>query len=621
MVGKIDPITFEVIKNALDSLADEMALVVMRSAHSAICRDSLDYSTAVCDGQGRMVSQGLMTALHLGSFPFAMRILIEQYREEMGPGDIFATNDPYGGGGMHLPDIYVTKPIFFEGRIEGYATTLVHHTDIGGITPGGTAVHATEIYQEGLRIPLLKLYDRGEPNETLFKFIEKNVRVPKKVLGDLRAQVAACHTAENQFRELLEKYGAPAMRLYMNEMHDYAERVMRDEIRSLPDGACAFTDFIDGFGEDPEPIPFRVKVTVKGDGITVDWTGSSPQVKGAINAPGPWIYSATYVALRSMVRADIPNSEGYMRPIKVIAPVGSIVNPNLPAAANARGITGFRAIDAILGALAKVVPERVPAAGEGGATNPSIGGLWRGEPFVFTEGVSGAWGGRPDRDGIDGLANLAANQSNQPIEMIESDNPIEVVHYGLVKDSGGPGKYRGGMASSREWRLVADEAVFTIRSDRRAHLPYGVAGGKSGTPSWNILNPGPNQKILPVLPRESTQLRQGDSVRHILPGAGGYGDPLERDPRLVLEDVRDEKFSIAYVKREYGVVIDPETLTLDEGATRRLRRRKARGRERDPDPESHVRHFERSLGLGRRPRRGTKPSRGRKHPARPPGAR
>ena len=597
MTRNIDPVTFEVVKNALDSIADEMALVIMRSAHSAICRDSLDYSTAVCDGRGRMVAQGLMTALHLGSFPFAMRTLIEQYGEHMRPGDIFAVNDPYGGGGMHLPDIYITKPIFHEGKVEGYATTLVHHTDVGGITPGATAVHATEIYQEGLRIPLLKLYDGGRPSEMLFKIIEKNVRVPKKVLGDLRAQVAACHAGEKAFLELLGRHGAPTLGEYMDEMHDYAERVMRDEIRSLPDGSYDFTDYIDGFGKDPEPVVFQVKMTIDGDDITADWTATSPQVKGAINAPGPFIYSATYVALRCMVRAAIPNAEGYMRPIKVIAPPGSVVNPHLPAAANARGITGFRAIDTVLGALAKAVPERIPAAGEGGATNPSIGGQHNGEPFVFTETVLGTWGGRPDRDGVDGLANLAANQSNQPIEFIESDNPIEVLRYGLVKDSGGPGKYRGGMAITREWRLLADEAVFTIRSDRRAHLPYGIAGGKSGTPSFNILNPGPQQEVLPVLPWESTELRKGETVLHIQPGAGGYGDPVERDPRLVLEDVLDEKLSIDYVKREYGVVIDPETMTVDDRATRRLRGRMAAAGARQRNPESHARHFVRSLGL------------------------
>jgi N-methylhydantoinase B len=606
MATEIDPVTFEVIKNAMDSIADEMALVIMRSAHSAVCRDSLDYSTAIMDGQGRMAAQGLLTPLHMGSFPYAMQVLLEHYEGQMEPGDLFISNDPYGGGGMHLPDIYVIKPIFFEGRIEGYATTLVHHTDIGGITPGGTAVHATEIYQEGLRIPLLKLFDKGEPNDAIFKFIEKNVRVPKKVMGDLRGQIAACATAEKHFLELIQKYGSPTLGRYLNEMQDYAERVMRDELKALPNGTYENTEFIDGFGEEPEPIVFHVKLTIEEDEVTADWTGTSPQVKAAINAPGPWARSATYVALRCLVRADIPNSEGYMRPIKVITEPGSILNPHLPGAANARGITGFRIIDTVHGALAKAVPERIPAAPGGGLSNCSIGGLWQGEPFVFTEGIGDTWGGSPDRDGIDGISPLAANQTNQPIEMVESENPIEVLCYGFLQDSGGPGKYRGGLAYVREWRLLADEAIFTIRSDRRYHLPYGLAGGKSGTPSWNILNPGPNQKVLPVLPRESTELKKGDSVRHNIGGAGGYGDPLERDPQLVLEDVRDEKLSIDYVRREYGVVIDPYALTVDENATRRLRREMATDSSARPHAESHVEHFVRSLGLDPRLRRRVK---------------
>ena len=385
MAKKFDEITFEVIKNALESIAEEMALVIMRTAHSAICRDSLDYSTAVCDCQGRIVAQGLMTALHLGSFPFAMKALIKNFNNDINPGDIFAVNDPYGGGGMHLPDIYVIKPIFYEKSLVGYATTLVHHTDIGGITPGGTAVHATEIFQEGLRIPMLKMQDAGKQNETLIKIIEKNVRVPKKVLGDLQAQIAACNTAEKGFIELLERYGVKELNFYIEEIHNYAELVMKEEISSLPDGNYSFNDFIDGYGEDPSPINFKVNVEICGEKVIVDWSGTSPQVNCAINAPGPFIYSATYLAFRCLLRTEIPNSEGYMRPIKVIAPPGSIVNPHFPAAANARGITGFRALDTLFGALSKAIPERIPAAGEGGATNPAIGGKHGDALFVFTE--------------------------------------------------------------------------------------------------------------------------------------------------------------------------------------------------------------------------------------------
>ncbi len=578
MTRDIDPVTFEVIKNGLESIADEMALVLMRSSYSPVVRDTMDYSTALCDGRGVMVAQGLTTALHLGSFPDAMRALVKEYGGRMRPGDIYIMNDPYGWGGMHLPDIYITKPVFFEDAVEGYAVTLVHHTDVGGIAPGSNSPFSTEIYQEGLRIPLLKLYDQGQPNESIFKIIEKNVRVPGEVLGDMRAQLAACRHAEKAFLQMIHKYGAPTVGFYLDQLTIHSERLMRAEIKAIPDGAYEFTDYIDGLGEDGEPIVFHVQVRVEGEDITVDWTGSSPQVKGGINAPLPFTHSATYLAIRCITSQDIPNNEGYMRPIRVIAPEGTILNPVLPAACATRGITGFRMLDTLLGALAKAVPDKVPAAGEGGNTFPSIGGYHNGAPFVFTESIAGNWGGRPDRDGVEGVPNPGANQSNQPIEIIEAQLPIEISRYGLVADSGGAGRYRGGLAVLREYRLLADEAVLSMRSDRRKYTPYGLQGGKPGTSSMNILNPGPQQRILPTLPMEGVILRRGDILYHVLPGGGGYGDPLERDVSAVLADVLDEKLSLEYVKREYGVLIDAKTMSPDLAATSRLREKMALAR-------------------------------------------
>ncbi|MBI3977620.1 MAG: hydantoinase B/oxoprolinase family protein, partial [Chloroflexi bacterium] len=373
-MGTIDPITFEVIRSAMDSIADQMAIALTRSAYSGIVRDTLDFSTAFCNRDGRMVAQGLTTPLHLGSYPDAMRQVVARYGDRMRPGDIFTLNDPYGSGGIHLPDIYAIKPVFVGGVVEGFAATLAHHTDVGGIAPGSNSIHSTEVYQEGLRIPLMKLYDGGRPNESLFKIVEANVRVPVKVLGDVRAQVAACNIGEQAFLDLIRRYGVEAMRVYLNEMLDHAERVARAEIAALPDGVYEFTDYIDGLGEHPEPIVFHVAVTIDGESLTVDFSGTSPQVKAGINAPMPFAKSATYVAVRNVIRQNLPNSEGYMRPITVIAPLGTIVNPVLPGACGARGITGFRMVDTVFGALAKAVPDRVPAACEGGASLPSIGG-------------------------------------------------------------------------------------------------------------------------------------------------------------------------------------------------------------------------------------------------------
>jgi N-methylhydantoinase B len=575
--ASVDAITLEVIKNALESIADEMAIALMRSAYSAVVRDSLDFSTAFCDRDGRMVAQGLTTPLHLGSFPDAMRFMIQEYGGQLRDGDVYILNDPYTAAGTHLPDIYVIKPVFWLGDIEGFATTLVHHVDMGGIAPGSNSVFSTEIFQDGLRIPLLKLYDGGRPNDTLLKILETNVRLPVQVLGDLRAQLAACHHAERSFLRLLQRYGAATMRRYLEELHDYAERLMRAGIRALPDGVYAFTDYIDGLGENPEPLRFQVHVEIRGDDIYIDWAGSAPQVKAGINAPMSFTRSAAYLVIRCLMGAGIPNAEGYMRPIHVTAPPGTIMNPVLPGPCSTRGITGFRMVDTLFGALAQAVPDRVPAAGEGGATFPSIGGYYEDRPFIHTESILGTWGGRPGQDGTEGISHPAANQSNQPVEIVEVELPLEFLQYGLVPDTGGAGRYRGGLSIVREYRVMAEGAVLSMRSDRRTHLPYGLQGGRPGTPSWNIINPGPQQRILPTLPMEGVALRKCDVLRHVLAGGGGYGDPLERDPQRVLGDVLDEKLTPGYAHREYGVVVRVDDATVDEAATIQLRAEMRRG--------------------------------------------
>lgn len=598
MTTGIDPIRFEVIKNALDAIADEMAVVIVRSAHSPIIREALDFSTAVMNHQGLMVSQARLTPGHMGSFPHAMRALIDEYGAEIKPGDVFITNDPYGGGGMHLPDIYIIKPVFFEGNIEGYVTTLCHHNDVGGISPGSNAVYATEIYQEGIRIPLVRLYDAGKPITTVFKFIEKNVRLPVEVVGDLNSQVSACWSAEKQLLAMLEKYGGEAMRLYTTEMLDLTERVMRDVINDIPDGIYENVDFIDGFGDNPEPIRFQVKLTVSGDELTADWEGTSPQVAAAINAPVPWTYSHTYIALRCLVDADIPSAEGYMRPIHVKAPVGSIVNPKLPGAANARGMTGGRMLEVLFGALEKAIPGTCLAAGGSEPGSFGFGGMHEGEPFVCRVACWGSWGGRAMHDGIDGLSWLSGNQSNQPIELIESRSPVEIQRYGLVPNTGGPGKNRGGLSLVVEWKLLAEEATFSSRSDRRFNLPYGLDGGKSGTPSWTILNYGTSaQKMLPVLQTEALKVKKDDSIVYIKEGSGGYGSPLARDPDMVLEDVLDEKFDIEYVAAEYGVIIDPTSLTINKDATSNRRKELKEKLGGAAHIDSHVNYSIRSIGL------------------------
>jgi N-methylhydantoinase B len=566
-----DPITLEVLKHALASIADEMALVIMRTAYSSIVRDSMDYSTALCDREGRAVAHGLTMALHLGSFPDAMACLLAQYRGNIKPEDLFVWNDPYGAGGMHLPDVYIVKPVFHDEALEGFACTLVHQIDMGGIAPGSTAVYAIEVFQEGLRIPIVKLYEEGRPNETFFKLMAANTRMPDKLAGDMRAQVAACNTAEKGFRALVARHGSETFRRLVDELHDHAERRMRAEIAVLPDGTWSFTDYIDGLGERPEPLALTVTVTIAGGDIVFDWTGSAPQVPGAINCPAPFVKSAANLVLKCIARAEVPNFEGYLRPIRQILPEGTIVNPRLPAACAARAIVGWRAIDVLLGAFAQIVPERVPAAGEGGVTFPVISGFHQGRRFVCSETMAGSWGAMHDRDGVFGIPNPGGNLTNQPVEMIEALYPVEVTRYGMVENSGGPGTFRGAPAFLREYRMLEAEAVLVMRSDRRRFLPYPLEGGAPGTPSWNFVTSAGIQRTLPAMPMEAVTLKRGDVFCHVSAGGGGRGDPLRRDADLVLADVVEERIGRDYAARVYGVAITGDPPRVDAAATVALR--------------------------------------------------
>jgi len=570
---RIDPVLLEVIKNGLDTIADEIALIIMRTAYSAIVRDAMDYSTAICDAQGRTVAQGLTTPLHLGSFFDAMQNLIRSHGKGLKPGDVFIFNDPYLAAGQHLPDIYVVKPIFIDARLEGWSTTVAHHNDVGGIVPGSNSVGATEIYQEGLRLPVLKLIEgKGAENQIILDIIAANVRVPDKVLGDLRAQLAACRAGEAGFVALFRRYGAPTMRRYFEALHDYAERLARTTFAEIPDGTYRFVTHIDGFGETPEPIRFEVAVTFRGDEVEIDLEGTSKQVKAGINAPLPFTKAACYAALRSILGTDVPNCQGFTRPITVRAPLGSIVNPIEPGACGARGITGFRVMDCMFGALAQAIPDRVPADSNGGASIPSFGIRHEGKPMVFVETIMGNWGAAPTHDGQDGVAHMGANQSNVPIEMIEAEYPLRVERYGLVADSGGPGRHRGGLGIERSFRLLADEATLTLRSDKRRFPPFGLHGGKSGAPCMTIINPDAEHRTLPVLVTDPVTLKRGDVFHHRLAGGGGYGDPLTRDPAQVLQDLLLDKITIGHARAAYGVVIIAGTPPrLDPAATHALR--------------------------------------------------
>ena len=571
MSESIDPITREIMQNALAAAADEMAIALYRTAYSTIVRDCLDYSTSLCDASGEMIAQGVTIPLHLGSVPFAMETLFAKFGDVIEEGDVFILNDPFDGG-MHIPDIFIVKPIFWEGERIAFAVSTAHHLDLGGRLPGSSACDNTEIFQEGLRLPWLKLYRRGVPEEAIFEILRVNVRLPQMTLGDLRAQLAACHIGERAIHDLIERYGPTTFAACTADLIDYTERLVRAEIASWPDGSHTFTDYMDSDGVGGPPVKLQVTITVKGDAFTADFTGSAPQVRGAINNTLSFTASVVALCVRAALKEEIPNTAGMFKPLEIIAPPGTVVNGVMPAASSMRGITGFRLTDVVFGALADLLPDRILAAGEGGNTLVVIGGQNPDRtPYVYYELLSGTWGARPDRDGNDGLCNPANVASNIPIEEAECGYPVRVERYGLVRDSGGAGKYRGGLSIEREWRLLEGEAHLAIRSDRRDHLPYGLYGGGSGTGSINILHHPDEDEVLMTM--ISTSMQANERIYHRQAGGGGWGQALERDPKAVARDVKNDKVSLEAARQDYGVVLDKNTLAVDEDATVSLRQK------------------------------------------------
>jgi len=565
-----DAVTTEVVKNALESIADEMALTVVRTARSFVLKEAMDFSTALFSAGGEMIAQGTCLPLHLGSMPEALRAVLATFGGRVVPGDIYALNDPYDGG-SHLPDVVIVKPIFLDDTLAGYAAVLAHQTDIGGRVAGGNACDSTEIFQEGLRIPPVRLYERGVPSETLFRLIERNVRVPDTVLGDVRSQVAACMIGEREFLKLAERYGLRELETYCSEILDYTEQFTRAEISALPDGEYAFTDHLDDDGIDPDPITISVAITVAGDAMTVDFGGSSPQVRGAINSVLPFSASTAYACIRSILDRTIPNNAGFFRPIRVVAPERSIVNPRPPAPVAARGLTAMRIGDAVFGALAQLAPDKVPACGVGVDSGISVGGYYRdGTPFVFLEFLVGSWGGGPNRDGMDACTGIPINYSNTPAEMVEAEQPIAVERYAFVPDTGGPGRYRGGLALVRDLHFLCDEAVLQLRSDRRRFQPYGLQGGRAGAPSSAVLI-GTDGRPRELPSKFLLTIHRGERFRLVLAGGGGYGDPLEREAERVLRDVEEGKVTVEQAREAYGVAIVGDPPRVEVAETERLR--------------------------------------------------
>jgi N-methylhydantoinase B len=577
-----DPITAELFRNAVVAIGDEMALTIYRAAYSGVLKNNMDYSTAVCDARGRLLAQGLSLPGHLCSIPIALQSCLRHFGEDIFEGDILCMNDPYDGG-MHLPDIFVFRPIFAEGGIVAWAATICHHTDVGGRVAGSNASDSTEIYAEGLRIPPVKLHERGVPNATLLRILDRNVRVPARVMGDLRAQLAACEIAARGVRELLGRHGVAGFAALSEETMNHSERLVRACLAELPDGEATFTDWIDDDQIDVG-VPIKLVCTVRkrGDHMVMDWTGSSAQVKGAINNTWSYTAAASFTAAKCILRENMANNDGVFRCIEVIAPPGTVTNGVLPAACAARGLTGFRCADAAFGALAMLYPDRVFAASDGGNTGITIGGYdAERRPFIYVDFLSGAWGARPWADGLEGNTNMFANMASFSIEVIEAENPLEVLDYEMLPDTAGPGRFRGGVSLRRTWRMLEGEGMLQVRADRATHRPYGLWGGGPGAPSRNVLNPGDGGTKLHA--KLTMTLRRGEVFRHELPGAGGWGCPLSRDLDAVAKDLRDGLVSCEGAARDYGVVASGDPPVIDAGASEVLRGRLRAERPKAPD--------------------------------------
>jgi N-methylhydantoinase B len=568
-----DPITREIVNNALLSIADTMAMTVVRTARSAVVKDGMDFSTALFTADGQQVAQGLTLPAHLGSMAPVLEGIKRRFGNDINPEDIFACNDPYEGG-SHLPDIFVFKPIFIDNEVIAWTCAIGHQTDIGGRVAGGVVCDNTEIYQEGLLIPPTKLYDAGKLNEAVWWILEKNVRLPEKVLGDVRALLSAVRLGERDFRALVADYGKETITAYMYEILDTTERLARASVAKLPQGEWEFTDYVDHDGIDFRPIAIKVKVRLKGDTVHMDFTGTSPQSKGSINPNLHYTRSQCFATIKCLLDAQIQSNSGFFRIFDIFAPEGSFVNPLHPAPLAARGLSGFRICHAIFGALAQAMPERIPAAWGGGEVGLSFTGYTpQRKAWVHLDLINdGPGGGGPHLDGADGLSSPVNNMSIIPVEVAEAEHPIIVQKYELVPDTEGAGKYRGGLAIRRQYQVLVDDTVFQLRSDRTEFAAWGVQGGLPGVMTESRLNPdGENRKLIG---KTLMTLKKNDIFRITQASGGGYGDPFDRDPDAVLRDVIEEKMTAARVKDVYGVVIDVAKRVVDHDATDSLRKAK-----------------------------------------------
>ncbi len=567
-----DMITMQVIRYALEQIADEMGYTLVRTGRSTLITEIKDISCVVTDATGQTIAQAHHNPSMLAGFEITMRELVARYGpENLSPGDVIVTNDPYKGG-QHVMDLYAISPAYHDGALIGFVGNIVHHTDLGGVAPGGVAGGVREIYLEGLRLPMVKLVKAGVDDEEIFAIIANQIRVPEKTFGDIRAQISALMVGSARLDALFARYGADVIAQGCADLLDYSERRMRAGLAALPDGVYRGEDFIDDDGINDRPIRIQVAVRIKGDAVTVDLTGSDPQAEGNTNGTIANTHAAAYYVLIGVVDPGVPPNSGCYRPVEVVAPEGSVVNPLPPAAVASRTNASQKIVEAMLRALAEIVPDRVTAGSHGQITTCGFGGrdAETGAPFVYTDIQGGGSGARPYRDGRDGQDSHLPRFMNTPVEVVEKDFPVRIERYEFIPDSGGAGNFRGGLSLQRDIRILADRVSFARYGDRHKFQPLGLSGGLPGTPGAFVLNPGGNDERV-LASKGLDALAGGDLVSLRLPGAGGYGDPRTRDLDAIDADLRDGKITPETAEADYRIVVDRETGGLDRAATARLR--------------------------------------------------
>ncbi len=578
---KFDPILFEVIRNALVEATEEMSVCLQRTAYSTNIKTRLDYSCAFVDAEGRMVAQAFCQPAHLVTIGrIVPRAVAEYGPENLEPGDGLVVNDPHRQA-SHLNDIFLISPFFHEGELVGYVANTCHHVDVGGGAPASIGAFQ-EIYQEGVILPVVKLVSAGSLVADIFKMLVANVRAKKEVPGDLRAQIAANGIGIRSLTNLLERHGKKKIRFYIDRLIEYSERRTREQVRKLPEGSFAAEGFLDDDGITGRPVRLKARVTVDDGEVTFDFTGTDAQRRAPMNCNLTQTFTACVYVLKCLVDPDIPLNEGFYQPIHVIAPEGLAVNPRPPTAIVGGWEVCARLCDVLFKAFSEVLPEKVPAGTKGMICHAGFGGTdtRTNQYYCFLETLAGGYGGRIGSDGPDAVQMHAQNTQNAPIEETEQNYPVRITRYSLIPDSDGPGRFRGGLGLCREYTFVDHEPVFTILADRAKFPPWGLFGGEDGKCAKYSLIADGVQKVIGS--KTSLTVREGEVIRMETCGGGGYGPAWERDPELVLRDVREGKVSGSRARERYGVAIDPKRLTFDQEETERLRsqlKREAAGHE------------------------------------------